>query len=231
MKALTAILFILIVGLAAPAAAQSVDQRELVEVSGIGEIKVVPDEFVVRTSIDVFGKSLEEASSQNDAAIARLFKSVSKLGVERKYIVTDTISVNAVTDGYRERGNFRRLGYSVSREVTIVLHDPKRIEPVMKELFTQGVDRLTMSMGRTDMQDLLENAQIKAASAARQKAKILSSALGRTLGQAVSIEEATPGRNDAQNFVYTADTPDLGDTISLGKIRVQASVRVKFTLG
>jgi len=229
--ALTLILALAVLLSTSAAAAETIDSREHVEVAGVAEIKVVPNEFVMRSNVTTFHKSLKTASAQNDAVIAKLFKSVSRLGVARKYIVTDAITVNAVTEGYRERGNYKRVGYNVSRDVLIVLHKASRIEPAMKELFSLGVDRLTVSMGHTDMNGLLENAQIKAAGAARKKAKLLSSALGRTLGAAVAIAEDTPRHSQAQNFVYTADTPDLGDTISLGKIRVQASVRVKFLLG
>lgn len=210
--------------------AQTVDQREVIDVGGIAEIKVVPNEFVLRSNITVFDKSLASAGADNDRLIAKAFKSLSALGVERKYIVTDAVDVNVVTQGYRQEGNFRRVGFNVSRDVMVVLHDAKKIEPAMRALFALGVDRLNVTMGHTKMNELLENAQIKAASEARQKAKLLSSALGRTLGKAVLIEETAAGRNEAQNFVYSANTPDLGDTLSLGKIRVQAAVRVKFLL-
>jgi uncharacterized protein YggE len=215
---------------ALPAAAQDIDRREHIDVIGSAEIKVVPNEFVLRSTVESFDKSLTSASKRNDALVAKIFKEITRLGVARKYVVTSEVSVNAVTEGYRERGNFRRLGYNVTRDIMVVLHDAKRIEPSMKRLFSVGVDRLTMSTSHTDIASLTENAQIAAATAATKKGKLLSSALGRRLGTAVSISEDAPHRGAPQNFVYTSNTPDLGDTMSLSKIRVQSSVRVKFLL-
>ncbi len=212
------------------AGATTIELREHVEVLGVGELKVVPNEFVVHASIETFDKSLKVATADSDRSIAALFKDVGTAGVDRKYIVTDAISVNAVTEGYRQQGNFRRLGYAVTRDVMVVLHDARKIEAVMKALFGNGVDRLSLSTGHTQMSSLLEDAQLKATAAAKKKAGVLSSSLGRALGQAVAISEESTSRNEAQNFVYTADTPDLGETLSLGKIPVRAAVRVKFLL-
>lgn len=230
-RALTLILTAAILFAAIPAAAADIDQREHIEVVGVAQIKVVPNEFVLHTTLTHFDKTLQTASRQNEKAVAELFKAVQNLGVERKYIVTDTVGVNAVTEGYRQQGNFRHVGYNVSRGVMVILHEANKIEPVMKELFAVGVDYLSLSAGHTDIKDLTENAQIQAASAARHKGKLLSSALGRQLGNAVAISEDAPHFAAApQNFVYTANTPDLGDSLSLGKITVQSAVRVKFLL-
>lgn len=227
---ITIIIALLILTGASPAGATDLDMREHVEAVGTAELKVVPNEFVLQARLTNFDSSLKSASRATDEQVSKLFKQMTSLGVARKYVVTDRVEVNAVTEGYRERGNFRQLGYNVSRGVMVILHDAALIERAMHVLFDVGVARLDISAGHTDMEDLLENAQIQAANAARKKGQVLSSALGRRLGNAVAIAEETPGSNRARNFVYTADTPDLGDGLSLGKIRVRSSVRVKFLL-
>ncbi len=210
--------------------AADLDVREHVEVVGSAEVKVVPDEFVLRAQIQTFDTKLDAAAKKNDASIRAAFAAMKKLGIARRYVVTDQVRVNAVTEGYRERGNYRRLGYTVSREVMVVLHDPKKVEPAMKGLFGLGVDRLNLETSSTKMAEHVAAAEVAAAGAARKKATALTGALGRKLGRAVAMSEGSPQGQSTSNFVYAAATPDLGDSISLGKIKVEASVRVKFLL-
>ena len=82
---------------ALPAAAQDIDRREHIDVIGSAEIKVVPNEFVLHSTVESFDKSLTKASKQNDALVAKIFKEITRLGVARKYVVTSEVSVNAVT--------------------------------------------------------------------------------------------------------------------------------------
>ncbi len=213
-----------------PALASDIDTREHIEVVGSAEVKVVPDEFVVRATLRSFDAKLDRAASANDDSVRKTVGAMKRLGVVRRYVVTDQIQVNAVTEGYRERGNFRRIGYSVSREVMVVLHDAKKVEPVMKALFAQGVDRLDLQTHHTKMAEHVAAAEVAAATAARKKAKALSGALGRKLGRALAMTESSPQGRSTSNFVYSAATPDLGDALTLGKLKVSASVRVKFLL-
>lgn len=220
--------------LAAPATAAAtvneLDARPHVEVTGNAEVKVVPDEFVIRATIQSFDEELSKATRTNEAAVRKAFLDVKKLGLDRRYIVTDDINVNAITEGYRERSNFKRIGYSVSRNITVILHDPMRVEPTMKALFGAGVDRLSMSLGHTEIDKKTKAAQAEAARDARAKASLLTSALGQTLGAPVAIVEISPDSRQPSNFVYSSETSNTGDALSIGKLKVRASVRVKFLL-
>lgn len=224
------ILFLAILLSTSTAWAGDLDAREHIEVVGAAEVKVVPDEFVLRAQIQTFDKKLDRAASQNEASIRATFKAMTALGIPRRYVVTDQVRVNTVTEGYRERGNYRRLGYTVSREVMVVLHDAKRIEPAMRGLFGLGVDRLSMQTSHTKMADHVARVEAEAAGAARARAKTLTKALGRKVGRAVAISQAPGAGRQTSNFVYRASTPNLGDALSLGKLKVSASVRVKFLL-
>lgn len=210
--------------------ASDLDAREHIEVVGASEVKVVPDEFVLRAQIQSFAKKLDRAASQNESSVRATFKAMTALGVPRRYVVTDQVHVTPVTEGYRERGNYRRVGYTVSREVMVVLHDARRIEPAMRKLFALGIDRLSMQTSHTKMAEHVARAEAEAAGAARARAKILTKALGRKLGRAVAISQAPRAGRRTSNFVYSASTPNLGDALSLGKLKVAASVRVKFLL-
>ncbi len=214
------------------AMAADLDLREHVEVVGNAEVKVVPNEFVIRTTIQKFDDDLDDAAEDNEKTVRKAFQKMRKLGVDRRYIVADEVRVNKVTEGYRPRGDYRVLGYNVTREVTVILHDSSKLERAMKGLFSVGVDQLTLSTGNTEMEKYLQAAQVEAAKNARKKGGTMVAALGRTVGKAVAIEElAAPQQNAASNFVYQASTPDLGDALSLGKIKVRASIKVKFLLG
>lgn len=231
MKSLIAIAVATILALSsATASAGDLETRHHIEVTGTAEVKAVPDEFVIRAEIRSFDEDLQAATRANEESVRKAFIGIKKLGVDRRYIVTDEVSVNSVTEGYRERGNFRLVGYSVSRNFTVVLHDSAKIQPAFRQLFAAGVDRLSMSAHSTEMEKHLKAARRAAAKDARSKADDLTSALGRSLGQAVAIIEQSPGQHQASNFVYSSSTPDLGDGFSLGKLKVRASVRVKFLL-
>jgi len=212
------------------ASAQTIDTREHIEVTGAAEVKVVPDEFIVRTSVRSFHKNLDKASADNDAMVRRIFREMRAMGVERRYVVTDDVSVSVVTEGYRERGTFKRVGHKVGRDVMVILHDAKKVELVMKKLLGAGVDRLDLQLGHTKMAEHLQSAELAAAKKARSKADALAGVLGRRVDRAVAITEGMGGGRQPSNFVYLAKTPDLGDALSLGKLKVRAQVQVKFVL-
>jgi len=213
-----------------PALAQGIDTRERIDVSGSAQIKLVPDEFVIRARVDTYHKNLDTAVARGDKSVSAAFTAVKKLGVARRYIVTDRLDMNAVLEDYRSSGIRGVEGYRVSRDLMVILHDPELVEPAMKAMFGAGVHSMSVEMGHTKSAEHLAAARADAAKDAKARAGALAAALGRKVGRAVYISQGSSGPSRPSNFVYHERTPDLGDSLSLGKITLATNVTVTFLL-
>ncbi len=202
-----------------------------IEVNGISATKVVPNQFAFHIQIKSFDKKLEVASAETTKRVAAITKKMTSMGVARKYVVASEITVRMETKGYRERGNFKFLGYHVQRDVRIVLHKPGRIQPAIKKVFKVGVESLSISYHHTDIALLQKNAEVAAMRDAKKKADRLLGAIGAQAGRPIAVvATSSSGSRRSGNFTYNVNTPDLGAGFSLGKIDIQQSVNVKFQI-
>ena len=188
------------------------------------------NQFVIHGTVTSFHKQLNKATAANSERVQKIFKLIHKRGVPRKYIVTSELGVRVMSAGYRHEGNYRVIGYEVSRNIRVVLHDPKKIEPSFGDLFSVGIEQLRLTLHHTDASSYEDKAFAEAAATAKRRASRLASTLGRKLGKAMRIAEENAQSSQTRSFTYSANTPDLGASLSLDKIRIASTVRVSFEL-
>ena len=233
---------------AAPAAAAQPGNvaRDTVSVTGEAEVKVVPDEVVLRVGVETGDKDLGVAKRSNDERVARAIAAARKQGIEVKHVQTDHISVEP-----RYRGSSELvtdlLGYVVRKSIVITLKDVQKFEAVLTALLEAGVNHVHgVEFRTTALRAHRDRARLLAIEAAREKAAALAGALGRKASRAISINEGSVGwwsgyaswwgggrfggmsQNVAQNVGGAAVSDD--SSISLGQITVRASVSVVFAL-
>ncbi|WP_026461890.1 SIMPL domain-containing protein [Adhaeribacter aquaticus] len=209
----------------------------LVSVTGLGEVKVAPDQIALNVGIDVRDKNLENARRQNDQKIAALLNYLKRAGIDAKDIQTTNLSVYPNYVG--EYGQTTPEFYMTQKSITVTIRDIKKFDEILTGIYKTGANRVEGIEYRTsELQKHREQARKLAVQAARQKAMALTSELGSKVGRVYAINESgsegypTPlyrGRG-ANKMMESVAVDAGGPTIAVGQITVSASVDVSFVI-
>jgi len=208
----------------------------LVSVTGVGEVKVQPDEIVLNVGIDVRDKNLDAARQQSETRVADLLKYLKKAGIDAKYIQSTNLSVYPQ---YGEFGQSIPEAYMTQRSVTVTIKDVNRFDEILTGIYKTGANRVDGIEYRTsELQKHREQARKLAMQAAKQKAIALTSELGAKVGRVYNINETSSEgypapmyRSRIANKMMESAVADAGEpTISVGQITVSASVDVSFVI-
>ena len=187
-------LFLLFIRLLSAVSLHAQDKGRYVEVTGNSEIEIVPDKihFIIEIReyfVEEFdGKSKPEEYRTKvplEQIETQLRKALSRIGIGQEAIRT------------QEVGDFRRKqgqDFLISKTFDITLTDFNQMDKIVKSIDTKGVN--LMRIGELENNDILsyhKKGKIEALKAAQQKATYLVEALGKKLGDVISIEEKGSG--------------------------------------
>ncbi|NND80997.1 MAG: SIMPL domain-containing protein [Gammaproteobacteria bacterium] len=204
-----------------------------INVSGIGEIEAEPDQAVLSVSVTAQKALLAAAKSEADERYQSVLNVIKNAGIADKYVKGTQLSAQPQYD-YRDGKRVYR-GERVSRSLAITVNDLEQISPLIQALVEQGVSTIDgVQSGFQDRAGLEQQALGAAADDAKRKAEFLAQRLGRSLGQAFLINEASA----AQSPVYhrevamksSAMAADAAPPEMFGLQKVRAQISVSFSL-
>ena len=181
-------LFLLFISLLTAVSLHAQDKGRYVEVTGNSEIEIVPDKihFIIEIReyfVEEFdGKSKPEEYRTKvplEQIETQLRKALSRIGIGQEAIRT------------QEVGDFRR---KQGQDFLISKTFDNQMDKIVKSIDTKGVN--LMRIGELENNDILsyhKKGKIEALKAAQQKATYLVEALGKKLGDVISIEEKGSG--------------------------------------
>ena len=208
----------------------------LVNVTGVGEVRLQPDEVVVSMGVEMRDKNLEQARKQTDAKAAAIIAYLKKQGVDAKYIQTSYMNVQPVYTG-GDYGKTTPDFYQAQKTMTVVIKKLNKFDELLSGLYGAGVNRIDgISFRVSDLEKHKVEARKRAVTEAKQKATALTSDLGAKLGRVYAINENTYAggpRPYAENMMmkvgYAGDA--AGDSsIAGGEVVVTANVSVSFVI-
>ena len=208
----------------------------LVSVTGVGEVKVQPDEIVLNVGVDVRDKNLDAARQQSETRVADLLKYLKKAGIDEKYIQSTNLSVYPQ---YGEFGQTTPEAYMTQRSVTVTIKNVTRFDEILTGIYKTGANRVDGIEYRTsELQKHREQARKLAMQAAKQKAVALTSELGAKVGRVYNINETSAEGSPSplyrirgtNKMMESAVADASGPTIAVGQITVSASVDVSFVI-
>lgn len=201
----------------------------LVNVTGEGTVKVIPDEVVIRARIEHTGKSASEVKSQNDRVVNDIIKYLKTQNIPSKNFQTEYIRLSKDYN-YNTKDTF----YSANQAISIRLQDLSKYEKLMSGLLSSGLNRIDGIQFQSSKKEELESeARKKAVLNAQEKAREYASALGQEIGKAQSINEL--GNGNYPQPMYKAmimEDASSGDqeTIAPGEMEITVKVNVGFLL-
>jgi len=222
-----------------PLAAQ--DRTRTISVSGEAEIRVVPDEAVLRFGIESSGVDLDAVTQQSDAVVTSITEIAERHGVPAERVRTDILQLRPEYDRRRTNDEVITIltSYHATRTVMVTLRDLEVVDNILREAIAAGANRIDgVEFRTTDLREHRDEARLLAIDAAREKAEALAGRLEQSLGAPLTISESgyapNYGRFNSmtQNVVMNApmETPGTSETVSPGQISIRARVSVVFEL-
>ncbi len=210
----------------------------LVNVSGIGEIKVAPDEIMLNLAVEIRDKSLDVARKQNDQKVASILAYLKKYGVEPKHVQTAFMNVQPVYN-HQDYSQASPTFYIAQKSITVLIKKVDKFDEILSGIFTAGANRVDGIEFRTsELKKYRDQARVLAIKAAKEKAILLTTELGTKVGRVYAINENSgmgqpiPYRGVYNQMAERASAADgaSGPTISGGQITITSTVEASFVI-
>ena len=223
---------LLILGLMATVFALPAFAQATVRVTGEAVKTVDADMAVIRLGIVQQTKTPAAASQAVMATADRTINALVALGIEKKLISTGYFGIYPVYDDRPNKQN-EIVGYRADTTLTITVREVSLVGQAVETSLGAGVTEVRgVSYGKKDEESLKNEVLRLAVANAQRKAEVIVGALGRKLGQAVSVEEQGFSMNAPETRVYMAKAMGAGasDAFAPGSIEVRASVSILFSM-
>lgn len=217
-----------------------------ITVAASAAILVVPDEVMVRFSVEDRSPKLADAVKACDTNTAAVLDFLKQSGIAAKDVDSDFIEIVPDFTGPRGEDLLEPRFFDVRRGFALRLREVAKFDALLTGMLEAGVDRVQeVEFRTTALRKHRDQARLQAVRAAREKAVALAGELGAKVGKPFSIEE-TPGggvrghggrRGQAHSQInIEADAPgdatdgDAEQKLAAGMISVTSRVDVVFTL-
>jgi uncharacterized protein len=219
--------------------AQMPVQPPSISVSGLAEIKVVPDEICTSMAIETRDADLGHAKLANDTRAENAVKYLKQNGVKSANIQTGNISVRPEFEYNPETGQSENVKfYVVTRQLEFKLTNPDKFDDLVTGLVESGVNYVNeVRFNSTKIREHRDEARRQAVRAAREKATLMTNELGAKLGKVILISEGFQDYNPVYqpNYQNTQDAVAVGNSaetgaLSVGMISISANVNVTFLI-
>ena len=208
----------------------------LVSVTGSGEVKAQPDMAYVTLGVEARRPTLAEARAEVNATVERLLALTRELRIEPKFVDSTRLQVQPDYRWDEKSSSQVLLGYVVSRQVDVELHDLDRLGTLLERSVSAGVNQVGGARLDSSRRKELERAALtQAVDDARLNADALARAAGAKLGpvQSLSTTGTMPVPRYAERAMSVAAAPmaDAAEkSYQSSEMKFTASVSAQFAL-
>jgi uncharacterized protein YggE len=211
-----------------------------VTVAGRGEVRVAPDQAIVRLGVEAHEASARAAQEAANRMVAAVLQAVYAMGgVRAEAIQTSelTLSPTYAPVPRPQPGETpqapRVSGYQASNVVSITLEKLDQVGPLIDAGLAAGANRLEgIAFGLRHDEAARQAALRQAVGEAQQKAAVLAQAMRMRLGEVIDLEEEgvaavqpQPRMEALRMSAAAAATP-----VSSGELAVTAGVVIRYRL-
>jgi uncharacterized protein YggE len=211
--------------------------RDTISVTGRSELTFSPDKAIVYVSVVTDKMDAKEAQTENRDISNRVIDSIKSWGIAESDIETSSYTLNKVQEWNPDTRTYEDKGYRLTHTLKVTTNRITDIGDLVDKAVEAGaneVGQITFTLQDSTELQARNDALKKAMEMAEEKAQILATTAGISLGKVTNIQE--------QNYYYTpfdytvarADTSlEAGSAptqISPQKVEIQSSVTVIFTI-
>lgn len=212
--------------------AQELKQVPMINLSGEGKIKVVPDQALVSISLETKGTNAADVKKENDIKMDAVLKYIKKANIAKEDFQTQRVSLNPNYDYEKKKHN-----YLATQTVQILLKDLSKYDALVDGLVEIGINRIDNVEFKSSKFALLQSdARKLAIKDAKAKAEDFVSVLGQKVGKAITISDNSqnynpqPIRYAMKTMAMAGDAVESRETLATGEIEIIVNVSVSFIL-
>jgi uncharacterized protein YggE len=212
--------------------AQEIKQIPMINVSGEGKIKTIPDQASISISLETKGTNAVDVKKENDTKMDAVLKFIKSSAIAKEDFQTQRISLNQNYDYEKKKRN-----YVAIQKVQILLKDLSKYDALMDGLVTSGVNRIDNVEFKSSKFSLLQSEARKlAVKDAKVKAEDFVSVLGQKVGKAITITDNSQGYAPQPRYAMMKtmamgnDESAPRETLATGEIEIVVNVNVSFIL-
>ena len=206
-----------------------------INVNGKAEIKAEPDRAIIRFSVENKNKELNRAKQDVDKTVANILAMAKDLGIEKKHVKSAQVISRPE---YNWKSKKRELiGYYVSRQLEIDLHDLDNLGQLMHNATEMGITNMNNPQFYTSRKDeIYREALATASKNAKANAQVLADALDTKLGKVHQINATNVHYNQPRmvqsNMRAMSAKAEMApeESYQAGEISVVADVNVVFDI-
>ncbi|GEM_PF-444742 len=215
-------------------------QNNTITVTGLGSAYGAPDVAYVDLGVEVVDANLATAFSQASEQMNAVITAITALGIDRADIQTREINVFQEERYDPQTGPTGERVYRVRNIVRVTVRsaegaeDASLLESVINDAVNAGANTIYgLSFGILNVDAVESEARLDAVANARRRATELASALGLTVGDAISVREivggsAIPYGVGGGGFAMAEMASNA--PVSQGQLEVSVSIEVTFAL-
>jgi uncharacterized protein YggE len=228
-----------------------------ITVTGSADVMVAPDEVDITVGIETRNENFQKAKSENDRGSKKVIELAGEFGIEPKYVQSDYIKTYPCYEYEKYTQTSRVSYYVVQKRIIIKLKDIEKFERFISELSDSGTAMIQkIEFLSTELSKYRNEARKLAARAAMDKARLIAREVGSDIGKVITINEekvsnyvwydswwggSSYGGYDqlslASNVLVnyqdapgSSDSEEMGETISIGQIKITAKIGMIFEL-
>jgi uncharacterized protein YggE len=211
-----------------------------ISVTGQGKIERSPDTAKISFSVRTEKKVLKDAQAEVSSKIDTVKKDLLALGIEEKYIKTDSYTSYPQYDYSRcyasicPPTNSTLRGYEVAHSITVSIKDLEKVDAVLGALGKGSVTDISgPNFGFEDDKLVAREARDAAIADAKTEADKLAKSLGVKIVRIVSFSESGSGYPMpmyAQDMMVGAKAESTNPVIPVGVQKVESNVTIVYEI-
>ena len=177
-------------------------EYDIVRANGSVTREVAPDTAFVNVGVTTQGKTAEEARNANAEIVNNVIVSLANMGISKEDV--KTVGYNLYPE-YSDAAKGKRIitGYSMNYILNVKVENLDKIGAVIDQMFADGANTFNgVTFTVSNRKELERKMLALAVKNAEEKAGIVASAGGRTLGKLVAANVGSVGGMDYSDSNY-----------------------------
>jgi len=204
----------------------NVDQKNMISVSGKGEIFVKPDIAEISLSVRKEAISIAEVQKQAGEAINKVVVFLKSSGIEEKDIKTTNYSIYPRYDYLKQGQVFR--GYVIDQTLNVKIRKIDEAGNILAGAVSAGANQVGgISFTVDNLEAVQRQARETAIKDAKEKAKQLAEDLGVRMGKLINYSE---GNNGVIYSMYDIKSAEPALQIPSGENKVTVNVNLTYEI-
>lgn len=206
---------------------------KVLEITGNGELQVVPDMAQLIVSVETRATEAKEAITQNAQSSKKVIDYLKKTIKDDNAIQTGQFNLNPVYEYDNARKKSNLTGYQVTNQIQLETKDLSKLGNLMDEIVNLGATRIDgLTFKHSNEKQLSDEALKKAILNGKQQAQLIADTAGISLGKIVNIRPVSSGgiQPFAKSFALTAREAVPSTPIETGELTITSQINMIFAI-